>query len=66
MAKEIKRAVTVNGETYQPGDEVPADVLKEIDNPKVFEEPDDRTPAEKTAEEFSNRALDSNLKPSGK
>lgn len=34
--KKIGRPVTVAGKTYQPGDEVPADIAEKIRNPKAF------------------------------
>jgi len=64
--KKLARNVTVGSETYGPDDNVPADVLKQIDNPAAFEESDDTTPAEKTARELSRRSLDSDLSKSGK
>lgn len=66
MASKLKRYVSVGGTTYGPDDEVPKEIADQIDNPKAFEERDDRTPAEVVAEKLSARALDSNLKPSGK
>lgn len=54
MAKKLRGYVTANGETYGPDDTLPADVEKSIDNPKAFDENyDNRTPAQKKADEVS-------------
>jgi len=36
MAQKLARYVTVGGKTYGPKDDVPADVLDQIKNPKAF------------------------------
>lgn len=52
QGKKAAVNVTVAGETYLAGDEIPADVVSQIDNPKVWgNEPraDDKAPARKAA-----------------
>lgn len=48
--KKLARYVTVAGTTYGPGDTLPKDVADAVTNPKAFEEPDDRTPAQVVAD----------------
>lgn len=40
-SKKAGRYFTVGETTYAPGDEVPADVVKLVDNPVVWEAEDD-------------------------
>lgn len=65
-SRKLKRYVTVGSGTYGPDDDVPADVLDQIDNPAAFEDPDDATPAEVAARKQSKEALDSDQSKSGK
>ncbi len=57
-AKKLAGFVTVNGTTYGPDDDLPADVAKQIDNPKAWgEQPDDegKAPAKKAASSKSEK-----------
>lgn len=42
--KKLARNTTINGTTYEAGTVPPADVAKEITNPKAWEAPEDSQP----------------------
>lgn len=57
-AKKLAGYTTVNGTTYGPDDDVPADAAKEITNPKAFDAKyDNRTPAQVKADEVAAQAV---------
>lgn len=55
-AKRPTVYVTVGGQTFAPGDEIPADLAKLIDNPKVWETGDAGDPDEPKAIGDMNKA----------
>ncbi len=42
-AKKLTTYVHVNGSVYGPDDDVPADVAKQIENPKAWAKDDDKS-----------------------
>lgn len=54
--KQLKRNVMVGGVLYAAGSTPDKEIADQISNPNAFEEPDNRTPAQKVADEKAKAA----------